>query len=99
MIYESETDYSNYVFIYVNVRACVRVSGVRAETGSRTAGSQGYEKEGVRGLKALGVRELSYRLAFLACHVAPTNPRVRSRLHGESPRGPVTGFNRAALCV
>ncbi|TTI92377.1 Zygotic DNA replication licensing factor mcm6-B [Bagarius yarrelli] len=49
--------------------------GVRAETGSRTAGSQGYENEGVRGLKALGVRELSYRLAFLACHVAPTNPR------------------------
>ncbi|KAF4080249.1 hypothetical protein AMELA_G00168360 [Ameiurus melas] len=49
--------------------------GVRAETGSRTAGVQGYENEGVRGLKALGVRELSYRLAFLACHVAPTNPR------------------------
>lgn len=30
----------------------------------------------MRGLKALGVRELSYRLAFLACNVAPTNPRV-----------------------
>ncbi|KAI5613731.1 DNA replication licensing factor MCM6, partial [Silurus asotus] len=49
--------------------------GVRTETGSRTASSQGYENEGVRGLKALGVRELSYRLAFLASHVAPTNPR------------------------
>ncbi len=53
------------------------VSGVRAETSSRTAGVQGYENEGLRGLKALGVRELSYKLAFLACHVAPTNPRVR----------------------
>uniref|UniRef100_A0AAQ5XJ97 DNA replication licensing factor MCM6 n=1 Tax=Amphiprion ocellaris TaxID=80972 RepID=A0AAQ5XJ97_AMPOC len=50
--------------------------GVRAETSSRVAGGpQGFESEGLRGLKALGVRELSYRLAFLACNVAPTNPR------------------------
>ncbi|CAL1580068.1 unnamed protein product [Knipowitschia caucasica] len=50
--------------------------GVRAETSTRLAGGrQGFEAEGLRGLKALGVRELSYRLAFLACNVAPTNPR------------------------
>ncbi|XP_074543895.1 DNA replication licensing factor MCM6 [Halichoeres trimaculatus] len=49
--------------------------GVRAETSSRVGGPQGFEADGLRGLKALGVRELSYRLAFLACHVAPTNPR------------------------
>ncbi|GAA6222433.1 DNA replication licensing factor MCM6 [Lates japonicus] len=50
--------------------------GVRAETSTRVAGGpQGFENEGLRGLKALGVRELSYRLAFLACNVAPTNPR------------------------
>uniref|UniRef100_A0A673AWG2 DNA replication licensing factor MCM6 n=1 Tax=Sphaeramia orbicularis TaxID=375764 RepID=A0A673AWG2_9TELE len=50
--------------------------GVRAETSTRVAGGpQGFEAEGLRGLKALGVRELSYRLAFLACNVAPTNPR------------------------
>ncbi|XP_018598783.1 DNA replication licensing factor MCM6 isoform X2 [Scleropages formosus] len=49
--------------------------GMRAETSSRMAGTQGYENEGIRGLKALGVRDLSYKLAFLACHVAPTNPR------------------------
>uniref|UniRef100_A0A3B4B636 DNA helicase n=1 Tax=Periophthalmus magnuspinnatus TaxID=409849 RepID=A0A3B4B636_9GOBI len=49
---------------------------VRAETSTRVAGGpQGFEAEGLRGLKALGVRELSYRLAFLACNVAPTNPR------------------------
>lgn len=30
-----------------------------------------------RGLKALGVRDLTYRLAFLACSVQATNPRVR----------------------
>ncbi|AWP04525.1 MCM multi-domain protein [Scophthalmus maximus] len=50
--------------------------GVRAETSTRVGGGpQGQESEGLRGLKALGVRELSYRLAFLACNVAPTNPR------------------------
>uniref|UniRef100_M4AV54 DNA replication licensing factor MCM6 n=1 Tax=Xiphophorus maculatus TaxID=8083 RepID=M4AV54_XIPMA len=50
--------------------------GVRAETSTRVPGRpQGLESEGLRGLKALGVRELSYRLAFLACNVAPTNPR------------------------
>lgn len=50
--------------------------GLRAETSTRVAGGrQGFESEGLRGLKALGVRELSYRLAFLACNVAPTNPR------------------------
>nr|XP_020479764.1 DNA replication licensing factor MCM6 [Monopterus albus] len=50
--------------------------GVRAETSTRVAGGpQGFESEGLRGLKALGVRELSYRLAFLACYVAPSNPR------------------------
>lgn len=49
---------------------------MRAETGSRVSGTEGYETEGVRGLRALGVRELSYKLVFLACYVAPTNPRV-----------------------
>ncbi|KAM9012050.1 DNA replication licensing factor MCM6 [Ara ararauna] len=49
--------------------------GVRAETSSRVSGTEGYEAEGVRGLRALGVRELSYKLVFLACYVAPTNPR------------------------
>ncbi|XP_009565948.2 DNA replication licensing factor MCM6 [Cuculus canorus] len=49
--------------------------GVRAETSSRLSGREGYETEGIRGLRALGVRELSYKLVFLACYVAPTNPR------------------------
>lgn len=52
------------------------MAGVRAETSSRVSGTEGYEAEGVRGLRALGVRELSYKLVFLACYVAPTNPRV-----------------------
>ncbi|KAF3699002.1 Zygotic DNA replication licensing factor mcm6-B [Channa argus] len=50
--------------------------GIRAENSNRVAGGpQGFESEGLRGLKALGIRELSYRLAFLACNVAATNPR------------------------
>lgn len=52
------------------------LSGARAETNSRVSGVDGYETEGIRGLRALGVRDLSYRLVFLACFVAPTNPRV-----------------------
>lgn len=63
---------------YVRQLSTVSYPGVRAETSTRMAGGpQGFESEGVQGLKALGVRELSYRLAFLACSVAPTNPRVR----------------------
>ncbi|CAN2389020.1 DNA replication licensing factor MCM6 [Pristimantis euphronides] len=58
--------------------------GVRAETSSRVGGTEGYEAEGVRGLRALGVRDLSYRLVFLACYVAPTNPRFGGKdLHEE----------------
>uniref|UniRef100_A0A8C4NCH2 DNA replication licensing factor MCM6 n=1 Tax=Eptatretus burgeri TaxID=7764 RepID=A0A8C4NCH2_EPTBU len=49
--------------------------GARAETSARVAGPEGFNTSGVRGLKALGVRDLNYRLAFLACYVAPTNPR------------------------
>ena len=29
-----------------------------------------------RGLKVLGVRDLTYRLAFLACSVTPTESKV-----------------------
>ncbi|XP_044159199.1 DNA replication licensing factor MCM6 [Bufo gargarizans] len=58
--------------------------GVRGETSSRVGGTEGYEAEGVRGLRALGVRDLSYRLVFLACYVAPTNPRFGGKdLHEE----------------
>lgn len=37
----------------------------------------GDDSEGVTGLKALGVRDLNYRMAFLACSITPTNPKVR----------------------
>lgn len=58
--------------------------GTRAETSSRVTGKEGFDADGIQGLKALGVRELSYRLAFLANHVAPTNPRVRAFITPQS---------------
>lgn len=51
-------------------------TGARAETSAKVSSNQGYENEGVRGLKALGVRDLNYRMAYLACTVTSTNARV-----------------------
>ena len=48
--------------------------GTRAETSTRVNGSD--DNEGVGGLKALGVRELTYKMAFLAFHVSPCNAKV-----------------------
>ncbi|KAK0161566.1 hypothetical protein PV327_010025 [Microctonus hyperodae] len=51
----------------------LNMPGAKAEIGSRhKVGEQG---EGVRGLKALGVRDLNYKLAFLACSVTATSLR------------------------
>lgn len=47
--------------------------GARAESSARKT-AEGSETEGVRGLKNLGVRDLNYRLAFLACSVVQSNP-------------------------
>jgi len=49
--------------------------GARAETNARHKAGE-TSSEGVRGLKALGVRDLNYRMAFLACSVQPTSTRV-----------------------
>ncbi|XP_065606364.1 DNA replication licensing factor MCM6 [Cyrtonyx montezumae] len=67
-------DFTGSLIVVPDV-AQLSTPGVRAETGSRVSGTEGYEAEGVRGLRALGIRELSYKLVFLACYVAPTNPR------------------------
>ncbi|KTW27313.1 hypothetical protein T552_02296 [Pneumocystis carinii B80] len=53
--------------------------GVRPEAMRDTRGSgrtrDGFAIEGVTGLKTLGVRDLTYRLAFLACMAQPTSNR------------------------
>lgn len=48
--------------------------GAKAESGSHHKTGES-NNEGVRGLKALGVRDLNYKMAFLACSVTPTSPR------------------------
>lgn len=47
--------------------------GAKAEISSRH--KHGEEPEGVKGLKALGVRDLNYRMSFLACSVQLSNPK------------------------
>lgn len=34
--------------------------------------------EGVKGLKCLGIRDLNYKLAFLACSLSATDSRVKN---------------------
>lgn len=48
--------------------AALSAPGDKAETRRKgeAAGRGGNSNEGVRGIKALGVRDLSYRLAFVA---------------------------------
>ena len=63
-------------FFALCVLCIVCLGGARAETSTRIKAGEGYDAEGVRGLKALGVRDLTYRLAFLACSVQQTRPGV-----------------------
>lgn len=66
-------DFTGTLIVIPDV-AMLQVVGAKAETGTRhKAGEQAME--GVRGLKALGVRDLTYRTAFLACSVQPTSVR------------------------
>jgi hypothetical protein len=43
-------------------------------------GDGGVASQGVTGLKALGVRDLQYKTAFLACHVRSADSKVRPLL-------------------
>lgn len=51
--------------------------GVRAQPKTHTRlRDQMNDRFNLKGLKSLGVRELSYKLAFLACTITPSNPTV-----------------------
>ena len=54
------------------------ITVARAETSARLKGAEGYEQEGVSGLKALGVRDLGYKMAFLGNNVLQSKTRVSS---------------------
>ncbi|KAE8597133.1 hypothetical protein XENTR_v10016364 [Xenopus tropicalis] len=67
-------DFTGTLIVVPDISA-LAAGDARMETGAKVTGGEGFNSEGVQGLKALGVRDLSYRLAFLACHVGATNPR------------------------
>nr|DBA24754.1 TPA: hypothetical protein GDO54_012366 [Pyxicephalus adspersus] len=71
-------DFTGTLIVVPDV-AALSVGDARLETGAKVTSGEGFSNEGVQGLKALGVRDLSYRLAFLACHVGATNPRFGGR--------------------
>jgi DNA replication licensing factor MCM6 len=51
------------------------VPGNRAESLPAPPDRGNLNSEGISGLKALGARDLTYKLAFLACMVAPTDAK------------------------
>ncbi|KAK9747350.1 MCM N-terminal domain [Popillia japonica] len=65
-------DFTGTLIVIPDVGA-ISLPGARAQISSKHR--HGDEAEGVKGLKALGVRDLHYKIAFLACSVQPTNPR------------------------
>ncbi|ORY81338.1 MCM2/3/5 family-domain-containing protein [Protomyces lactucae-debilis] len=57
------------------------IPGVRAEamrSGNGRGGQEGFASEGVTGLKSLGVRDLTYKMAFLACFTQSADARDSS---------------------
>ncbi|XP_050721019.1 DNA replication licensing factor MCM6-like [Eriocheir sinensis] len=64
-------DFTGTLIVVPDV-SVLNLPGARAENSAR---HKGEDSEGVTGLKALGVRDLNYRLAFLGCSVTQTNPK------------------------
>lgn len=67
-------DFTGTLIVVPDVGA-LQTPGAKAEVGSRHKHGEAGVTEGVRGLKALGVRDLNYRMAFLACSVQETTSR------------------------
>ncbi len=59
--------------------AALNLPGARAESGERHKGNP-MDSEGVRGLKSLGVRDLHYRMAFLACSVTSSRQTIGAKV-------------------
>lgn len=67
-------DFTGTLIVVPDV-ASIQLPGAKADLGSRHQRGEAAAAEGVRGLKALGVRDLNYRMAFLACSVQATTSR------------------------
>ncbi|KAG5318172.1 MCM6 factor, partial [Acromyrmex heyeri] len=65
-------DFTGTLIVVPDVGA-LTLPSAKAEIGPRTRNNE--QREGVTGLKALGVRELTYKMAFLACSVTNTSAR------------------------
>jgi len=61
-----QSEFTGTLIVVPDVGA-IQVPGAQAESSAR---HKGQDSEGVRGLKSLGVRDLHYRMAFLACGVS-----------------------------
>ncbi len=55
-------------------------SSTRAESAARHKAETADGAEGVRGLKSLGVRDLHYRIAFLACSVTSSRKTLGQKV-------------------
>ncbi|KAF7286168.1 hypothetical protein GWI33_007130 [Rhynchophorus ferrugineus] len=77
-------DFTGTLIVVPDVGA-MSLPGAKTQIASKH--KHGDEAEGIRGLKALGVRDLHYRMAFLACSVQPTNPKFGGI---EMPLGDIT---------
>ncbi|KAI8150264.1 MCM2/3/5 family-domain-containing protein [Fennellomyces sp. T-0311] len=81
-------DKCNFVgtLIVVPDVAAFRTPGtsVESQRDTSTRTREGLGNEGVTGLKSLGVRDLTYRMSFLACMVQPANTnKSNTNLHGD----------------
>ncbi|KAF7388363.1 hypothetical protein HZH68_012305 [Vespula germanica] len=65
-------DFTGTLIVVPDVGA-LALPGVKSEPGSRH--KQGDQDEGITGLKALGIRDLTYKIAFLACSITATSLR------------------------
>lgn len=65
-------DFTGTLIVVPDVGA-LTLPSAKAEMGPRNRNNE--QREGVTGLKALGVRELTYKMAFLACSVTNTSAR------------------------
>lgn len=74
MLWFFRYDFTGTLIVVPDV-SVLSVPGAKAELSSRP--KIGEQMDGIRGLKALGVRDLNYKLAFLSCSVNATTLRVR----------------------
>lgn len=67
-------DFTGTLIVVPDV-SVISTPSARAESGSGQKRGDA-NSEGVKGLKCLGIRELNYKMSFLACSLSATDTRV-----------------------